>query len=85
MTGGSLTSRLAPLEGTGTTGACRAVKVSEHAPEQESRNLPYLTIDPATLNGGVMIYIWGFTPTDLGDPIWKLWSPEPIIMRGVCG
>ena len=25
--------------------------------------------------------IWKLTPTDLTDPIWKKWSPEPIIVR----
>jgi hypothetical protein len=25
--------------------------------------------------------IWKLTPTNLADPIWKLWSPEPIIVR----
>ena len=25
---------------------------------------------------------WKLTPTDLSDPIWKKWSPEPIIVRG---
>ena len=25
---------------------------------------------------------WKLTPTDLADPIWKKWSPEPIIVRG---
>jgi hypothetical protein len=25
--------------------------------------------------------IWKLTPTDLADPIWKKWSPEPIIVR----
>ena len=29
----------------------------------------------------MMMRIWGFTPTNLDDPIWKLWSPEPIIVR----
>ena len=25
--------------------------------------------------------IWKLTPTNLADPIWKKWSPEPIIVR----
>jgi hypothetical protein len=25
--------------------------------------------------------IWKLIPTNLADPIWKLWSPEPIIVR----
>ncbi len=25
--------------------------------------------------------IWKLTPTNLTDPIWKNWSPEPIIVR----
>jgi hypothetical protein len=25
--------------------------------------------------------IWKLTPTDLTDPIWKKWSPEPFIVR----
>jgi hypothetical protein len=25
--------------------------------------------------------IWKLTPTNLKDPIWKKWSPEPIIVR----
>ena len=25
--------------------------------------------------------IWKLNPTNLADPIWKLWSPEPIIVR----
>jgi len=25
--------------------------------------------------------IWKLTPTNLTDPIWKTWSPEPIIVR----
>jgi hypothetical protein len=25
--------------------------------------------------------IWKLAPTDLTDPIWKKWSPEPIIVR----
>jgi hypothetical protein len=25
--------------------------------------------------------IWKLTPTDLSDPIWKKWSPEPISVR----
>jgi hypothetical protein len=25
--------------------------------------------------------IWKLTPTNLTDPIWKKWSPEPIIVR----
>jgi hypothetical protein len=25
--------------------------------------------------------IWKLTPTKLTDPIWKKWSPEPIIVR----
>ena len=25
--------------------------------------------------------IWKLTPTDLSDPIWQIWSPEPIIVR----
>src|SRR5437868_735654 len=25
--------------------------------------------------------IWKLSPTNLADPIWKLWSPEPIIVR----
>jgi len=25
--------------------------------------------------------IWKLTPTDLTDPIWKKWNPEPIIVR----
>ena len=28
-----------------------------------------------------MMRIWKLTPSDLADPIWKLWSPEPIIVR----
>jgi hypothetical protein len=25
--------------------------------------------------------IWKLTPTNLTDPIWKKWSPEPVIVR----
>lgn len=25
--------------------------------------------------------IWKLTPTNLADPIWKMWSPEAIIVR----
>jgi len=25
--------------------------------------------------------IWKLTPTNSADPIWKIWSPEPIIVR----
>ena len=25
--------------------------------------------------------IWKLNPTNLADPIWKLWSPEPVIVR----
>jgi hypothetical protein len=25
--------------------------------------------------------IWRLTPTNLTDPIWKKWSPDPIIVR----
>ena len=25
--------------------------------------------------------IWKLSPTDLSDPIWTKWSPEPIIVR----
>jgi hypothetical protein len=25
--------------------------------------------------------IWKLTPTNLANPIWKKWSPEPIIVR----
>ncbi|SRR5216683_1653964 len=25
--------------------------------------------------------IWKLTPTNLADPTWKKWSPEPIIVR----
>ena len=25
--------------------------------------------------------IWKLTPTNLADPIWEKWSPEPIIVR----
>ncbi|MGC2202387.1 MAG: hypothetical protein WA633_19895 [Stellaceae bacterium] len=25
--------------------------------------------------------IWKLTPTDLCDPCWKLWEPEPIFVR----
>jgi hypothetical protein len=25
--------------------------------------------------------IWKLTPTKLTDPIWRKWSPEPIIVR----
>lgn len=25
--------------------------------------------------------IWKLMPTNLTDPIWKKWSPEPIIIR----
>jgi hypothetical protein len=25
--------------------------------------------------------IWKLSPTDLTDSIWKIWSPEPIIVR----
>jgi hypothetical protein len=28
-----------------------------------------------------MLRIWKLTPTNLADPIWKKWSPEPIIVR----
>ena len=28
-----------------------------------------------------MMRIWKLTPTNLTDPIWKKWSPEPIIVR----
>jgi hypothetical protein len=28
-----------------------------------------------------MMRIWKLTPSDLANPIWKLWSPEPIIVR----
>jgi hypothetical protein len=28
-----------------------------------------------------MMRIWKLTPTDLTEPIWKKWSPEPIIVR----
>ena len=28
-----------------------------------------------------MMRIWKLTPTDLTDPVWKKWSPEPIIVR----
>jgi hypothetical protein len=27
------------------------------------------------------VRIWKLTPTDLSDPIWQIWSPEPIIVR----
>ena len=30
---------------------------------------------------GYSMRIWKLTPTDLTDPIWKKWSPEPIIVR----
>jgi hypothetical protein len=29
---------------------------------------------------GYSMRIWKLTPTDLTDPIWKKWSPEPIIV-----
>jgi hypothetical protein len=27
------------------------------------------------------VRIWKMTPTNLDDPIWKKWSPEPLIVR----
>lgn len=30
---------------------------------------------------GMKMRIWKLTPTNLDDPIWKKWSPEPIIVR----
>jgi hypothetical protein len=39
------------------------------------------TIVHVTLNAGVMMRMWKLTPTDTADPIWKKWSPEPIIVR----
>ena len=29
----------------------------------------------------IWMRIWKLTPTNLTDPIWKKWSPEPIIIR----
>jgi hypothetical protein len=28
-----------------------------------------------------MMRIWKLTPTNSSDPIWKKWTPEPIIVR----
>ncbi len=28
-----------------------------------------------------MMRIWKLTPTNLEDPIWKKWSPEPVVVR----
>jgi hypothetical protein len=31
--------------------------------------------------GADPVRIWKLTPTDLTDPVWKKWNPEPIIVR----
>jgi hypothetical protein len=62
--------------------ACRVsvpVVVSDQLVKRFERIQPYE--EPWQLKQDALMRIWKLTPTDLSNPIWKIWTPEPIIVR----
>ena len=52
--------------------------------EHHSKGLKSIQPDDGSVHSRVIniwMRIWKLTPTNLTDPIWKKWSPEPIIIR----